>query len=58
MPAPHYFDKVLALFRTPGSKIDDTQLVRVIQDARNYFPHFRLNGYSPAEVLAGISAVS
>lgn len=57
MPASHYFVQLLALFHSPETKLDDDALLPVIQDAWNYFPHFRLNGYAPAEVIAGISPV-
>jgi uncharacterized protein DUF6429 len=57
LPPSHYFAKLLALFHTPETKIDDAVVLQVIQDAWNYFPHFRLNGCAPAEVTAGISPV-
>jgi hypothetical protein len=57
MPPSHYFAQLLAVFQTPKTNIEDDVILRVIQDAWNYFPHLRLNGCAPAEVIAGISPV-
>jgi uncharacterized protein DUF6429 len=51
----HYFSQLMALFHTPENTIDDRTLLPVIQDAWNYFPHLRLNGHSPAELLTHAS---
>jgi len=55
MRPSHYFAQLFALIKTGNKSIDDRVLLSVIQDAWNNFPHLRLNGHSPAEILAHAS---
>jgi hypothetical protein len=57
MPPSYYFRQIIALFDTTSKKIDENALLRVVQDAWNYFPHLSLSGYCPVEVLRRLSAV-
>jgi hypothetical protein len=57
LPPSHYFRQIIAMFHTAAKKIDDGALLRVVQDAWNYFPHLSLSGHCPVEVLRRLSAV-
>jgi hypothetical protein len=57
IPPSHYIEQLLSLIRTPEARINDDVIIPIIRDAWNYFPHRRLNGRAPAEILGGIDPI-
>lgn len=47
-----YVAKLLALFENTAHAVDVDEALPIIQDAWNYFPHQRLDGECPAQVMA------
>jgi hypothetical protein len=50
-----YVGRLMVIFNSPDSVVDEDAALPVIQDAWNYFPHRSLSGRCPADALSQFS---
>lgn len=55
---PDGFHNIFMMFDSGKGKVDIGEIMEVVNDAWNYFPHRLLNGKSPAEMMAQQKVVS